>query len=189
MMGWDEIIHPDLPKEGIVVQTWRDHGSLWESARKGNNAVLSAGYYLDYKKPASYHYGIDPQVIEGAVDIEIDSSQWKGWDLTLHLSENEMEGALYLFGEGEGLRGIMNFMGTSSGFDDALLEDNLLSFGFATNFGRISFELELKGDSLSGAGKIGTHARGILQGCIRIPGSLHSSPGSTCSKAGAICKQ
>jgi hexosaminidase len=154
MMGWDEIIHPDLPKEGIVVQTWRDHGSLWESARKGNNAVLSAGYYLDYKKPASYHYGIDPQVIEGAVDIEIDSSQWKGWDLTLHLSENEMEGALYLFGEGEGLRGIMNFMGTSSGFDDALLEDNLLSFGFATNFGRISFELELKGDSLSGAGKI-----------------------------------
>jgi len=154
MMGWDEIIHPDLPKEGIVVQTWRDHGSLWESARKGNNAVLSAGYYLDYKKPASYHYGIDPQVIRGAVDIEIDSSQWKSWDLNLHLSEMDMEGALYLFGEGEALRGIMNFMGTSSGFDDALLEDDLLSFSFATNFGRISFEIELKGDSLSGKGKI-----------------------------------
>ncbi len=154
MMGWDEIIHPDLPKEGIAVQTWRDHGSLWESARKGNKAVLSAGYYLDYKKPASYHYGIDPQVIKGAVDIDIDSSQWKGWDLELHLSEMEMEGALYLFGEGEELRGIMDFMGTSSGFDDALLENDQLTFSFATNFGRISFEIELKGDSLGGKGKI-----------------------------------
>jgi len=88
------------------------------------------------------------------VDIEIDSTQWKSWDLNLHLSEMDMEGALYLFGEGEGLRGIMDFMGTSSGFDDALLEDDQLSFSFATNFGRISFAIELKGDSLGGTGKI-----------------------------------
>ena len=154
MMGWDEIIHPDLPKEGIAVQTWRDHGSLWESARKGNKAILSAGYYLDYKKPASYHYGIDPSVIKGAVDIEIDSTLWKSWELTLHLSEMEMEGTLYLFGEGKELRGIMEFMGTSSGFNDAVIQENILSYSFATNFGRISFELELREDSISGSGKI-----------------------------------
>lgn len=70
MIGWDEILHPDLPVEGIVVQTWRDHSSLWKSAQKGNKAVLSAGYYLDYKQPASYHYSIDPAIIPGAVDLE-----------------------------------------------------------------------------------------------------------------------
>ncbi|MCK4749597.1 MAG: family 20 glycosylhydrolase, partial [Bacteroidales bacterium] len=105
MMGWDEIIHPDLPREGIVVQTWRDHSSLWESARKGNKAVLSAGYYLDYKQPASYHYDVDPAVIKGAVDIEIDSTNWKGWECSLQLSEMDIEAELFLFGEGEELRG------------------------------------------------------------------------------------
>jgi hexosaminidase len=154
MMGWDEIIHPDLPKEGIAVQTWRDHSSLWESARKGNKAVLSAGYYLDYKKPASYHYNVDPAVIQGAVNIEIDSSLWKGWECTMQLSEMEIDAGIYLFGEGDELRGIMNFMGGSSGFDDAVQEGNLLTFGFETNFGRIRFELEMSGDSIYGSGKI-----------------------------------
>jgi len=154
MMGWDEIIHPDLPKEGIVVQTWRDHGSLWESARKGNNAILSAGYYLDYKKPASYHYSIDPSVIQGAVDVEIDSSNWQAWDCELQISDMNVEGAIYLFGEGEELRGIMEFMGTSSGFNEVTLTENFLAFGFQTNFGRLNFEIELLNDSISGQGKL-----------------------------------
>lgn len=154
MMGWDEILHPDLPKEGIAVQTWRDQGSLWESARKGNKAILSAGYYLDYKKPASYHYDIDPGVIKGAVNIEIDSSNWKGWKCTHMISDTEFEAELYLFGEGDDLRGIMNFMGGSFGFDDAVLQDNILSYSFGTTFGRISFELSLAADSISGSGKV-----------------------------------
>jgi hexosaminidase len=154
MMGWDEIIHPDLPKDGIVVQTWRDHGSLWESARTGNKAILSAGYYLDYKKPASYHYNVDPAVIQGAVEIEIDSTNWRAWDCELQISDMNMEGAIYLFGEGEELRGIMEFMGTSSGFDEVTLTENLLAYGFQTNFGRLNFELELMDDSISGQGKL-----------------------------------
>ena len=72
----------------------------------------------------------------------------------MQLSDMNIEGELYLFGEGEELRGIMNFMGTSSGFDDALIQDNLLSYSFATNFGRITFELALNGDSIYGSGKI-----------------------------------
>ncbi len=115
MMGWDEILHPDLPKEGIVVQTWRDHGSLWESARLGNKAVLSAGYYLDHKQSASFHYQVDPNIIPGAVAIEVDSNNWKGWDCKLDISEMTMEGSLYLFGEGDELRGVMEFMGGTAG--------------------------------------------------------------------------
>jgi len=152
MMGWDEIIHPDLPKEGIVVQTWRDHSSLWEAARNGNQAVLSAGYYLDYKQSAGYHYKVDPEVITGAVDIEIDSTNWKSWDCTLEASDMTIDCKLYLFGEGSTLRGIMDFMGVTMGFENAQLSDNQLFFSFETNFGTLGMETTLEGDSLHGTG-------------------------------------
>jgi len=59
MVGWDEILHPDLPTE-IVVQSWRGQDSLAQGARRGYRGLLSFGYYLDHLRPASYHYGIDP---------------------------------------------------------------------------------------------------------------------------------
>lgn len=59
MMGWDEILHPDLPKN-IVVQSWRGQDSLAESAREGHGTLLSYGYYLDLMWPAARHYAIDP---------------------------------------------------------------------------------------------------------------------------------
>ena len=154
MLGWDEILHPDLPREGIAVQTWRDHGSLWESARLGNRAILSAGYYLDHKQPASYHYNVDPTVISGAVDIEIDSSNWKGWECILSVADISMDGALYLFGEGETLRGILSFMGGSMGFTEVTAEDNHISFVAESSMGELEFEIELEGDSISGSSKI-----------------------------------
>jgi hexosaminidase len=154
MTGWDEILHPDLPKEGIAVQTWRDHSSLWESARQGNKAILSAGYYLDHKQPASYHYSIDPTVIPGAVDIEIDSLNWKGWECTLKLGEMLLDGGFYLFGEGDSLRGIMEFMGGATGFTDVTMEDNSISFVVKGPMGDIKFETFLAGDSLSGSANL-----------------------------------
>jgi len=154
MMGWDEILHPNLPKEGITVQTWRGQASLWESARLGNKAVLSAGYYLDYKEPAGYHYSVDPTVITGAVNIEIDSSNWKAWKCNLSVAEMTMDGALYLFGEGDSLRGIMNFMGGDIGFEEASLEKNHISFIAESTMGKLKFDLDLDGDSISGTSKI-----------------------------------
>lgn len=59
MIGWDEILHPALPKD-IVVQSWRGQKSLAEAARQGYLGILSFGYYLDHIRPASFHYGIDP---------------------------------------------------------------------------------------------------------------------------------
>ena len=59
MEGWDEILHPDLPKS-VVVQSWRGPESLGESARQGFLGILSAGYYLDAMAPAENHYGVDP---------------------------------------------------------------------------------------------------------------------------------
>ena len=46
MMGWDEILHPDLPKT-IVVQSWRGQESLATAAKLGYSGLLSFGYYID----------------------------------------------------------------------------------------------------------------------------------------------
>jgi hexosaminidase len=63
MVGWDEILRPDLPKS-IVVQSWRGQESLATAAQQGYSGLLSFGYYLDLMWPASRHYGVDP--ISGA---------------------------------------------------------------------------------------------------------------------------
>jgi hexosaminidase len=59
MIGWDEILHPDLPK-ATVVHIWRNQASLANAAQQGYRAILSWGYYLDHLSPAKFHYGIDP---------------------------------------------------------------------------------------------------------------------------------
>jgi len=59
MVGWDEILEPDLPKN-VVVQSWRGQKSLAEAARAGYRGILSAGYYLDLMQPAAQHYAVDP---------------------------------------------------------------------------------------------------------------------------------
>jgi hexosaminidase len=62
MEGWDEVLQPDLPKS-VIIQSWRGQESLWQAAREGYQGILSAGYYLDLMRPASYHYAIDPLVL------------------------------------------------------------------------------------------------------------------------------
>lgn len=154
MMGWDEIIHPDLPKDGIAVQSWRSHKSLWDAARSGNKAVLSSGYYLDYKRPASFHYSVDPMQITGAVTIEIDSTNWKGYECTLYVQGTEIEGHLYLFGQGENLRGVMNFMETASDFSNVQVQGETMTFSAEASVGTVNYELTTKADSINGKASI-----------------------------------
>ena len=59
MIGWDEVLHPQLPKD-IVVQSWRGQGSLAQAARQGYMGILSTGYYLDLMEHASASYAVDP---------------------------------------------------------------------------------------------------------------------------------
>ena len=65
MIGWDEILHPDLPKASVI-QSWRGAKGLAEATSKGYQGILSWGYYLDHLRPAAYHYGIDPLAGESA---------------------------------------------------------------------------------------------------------------------------
>ena len=59
MLGWDEILRPDLPKD-IVVQSWRGQDSLAAASKLGYRGLLSFGYYVDLMWPASKHYAVDP---------------------------------------------------------------------------------------------------------------------------------
>jgi hexosaminidase len=86
MVGWDEILHPDLPKT-IVVQSWRGQASLAAAAKLGYAGLLSYGYYLDLMWPASQHYAIDPMSDAAAtltpeeqkLILGGESCQWAEW--------------------------------------------------------------------------------------------------------------
>jgi hexosaminidase len=86
MVGWDEILHPDLPKT-IVVQSWRGQASLAAAAKQGYSGLLSYGYYLDLMWPAARHYAIDPMADAAATltpeeksrILGGESCQWAEW--------------------------------------------------------------------------------------------------------------
>jgi hexosaminidase len=66
MIGWEEILHPDLPKDAVI-HSWRGPASLAEAAKKGYNGILSAGYYIDLIFPASQHYRADPLPVDSPI--------------------------------------------------------------------------------------------------------------------------
>ncbi len=86
MVGWDEILRPDLPKN-VVVQSWRGQESLATAAQQGYRGILSHGYYLDLMWSASRHYAVDP--MSGAAStltpeqksliLGGESCQWAEW--------------------------------------------------------------------------------------------------------------
>ena len=86
MVGWDEILHPELPKT-IIVQSWRGQQSLADAAKQGYSGLLSFGYYLDLMWPAARHYAVDPMA-EAAATLTPEekgrilggeSCQWAEW--------------------------------------------------------------------------------------------------------------
>ena len=59
MLGWDEILRPDLPKS-IVIQSWRGPDSLADAAKQGYRGLLSSGFYVDLMWSAERHYTTEP---------------------------------------------------------------------------------------------------------------------------------
>lgn len=173
MMGWDEILSPALPKD-IVVQSWRNQKSLFEAVRRGGQAVLSAGYYLDHKLPAATHYAVDPVVMPGAVDIEPDTLHWRNWNIEMKAADTDLNGALVLFGKPGNLRGFLSFMENRLPFRDAQLEEGRLQFEVHSDYGKIRFQMKITGDSISGKGTlgvIGLKVSGLLAGSNEMPGT------------------
>ena len=59
MVGWDEILNPELPKDAVI-QSWRGPKGLAAAARGGYRAMLSNGFYLDLMWSAERHYMNEP---------------------------------------------------------------------------------------------------------------------------------
>jgi hexosaminidase len=59
MMGWDEILNPELPKD-ILIQSWRGVDSLAAGAEQGYVGVLSAPYYLNSEQTSADLFDADP---------------------------------------------------------------------------------------------------------------------------------
>ena len=70
MVGWDEILNPDLPRT-TVVQSWRGTRYLAQAAAQGFNGILSAPYYLDAMKSAEFHYRADPLAGDSTLTPEL----------------------------------------------------------------------------------------------------------------------
>ena len=83
MIGWDEIQHPDLPRD-IIVQSWRGPDGVSAAVSQGFKALLSTGYYLDQAQSAAYHYRQDP--IPPAVyktPLPAADQDWQSWRFSM----------------------------------------------------------------------------------------------------------
>ncbi len=66
MIGWEEIISPQIEKSAII-HSWRgaheglpDGQSLINAVKLGYHTILSNGYYIDRMLPVEEHYLVDP---------------------------------------------------------------------------------------------------------------------------------
>ncbi len=154
MIGWDEILHPDLGTE-ITVQSWRGQKSLFEAVQKGSKGILSSGWYLDYKLPAGKHYEVDPEILPGSVNITPDSLHWQKWNLNIYVSETPMKTALILYGTNDNLRGVFSLVDNTIGFEKANRDKDKLNFSFSSSYGDIDVDATFINDSIQGKMSLG----------------------------------
>jgi len=85
LVGWDEILHPDLPA-GSVVHSWRGPDGIAAATKQGFQVLLSNGYYIDLNHPASEHYLNDPApaavsltTAQRALVLGGEATMWAEW--------------------------------------------------------------------------------------------------------------
>ncbi|SEA20829.1 family 20 glycosylhydrolase [Alkalimonas amylolytica] len=150
MIGWDEILTPDLPASSLV-QSWRGLDSVVEAAQAGHDVILSTGYYLDQPQFASFHYRMDP--LPGASpELPANYQAWSGWQFNIpRLRGAPIRGELYLvFLDNHEVQGFIDFAGRSrQQLQQLELEANRLRFQLDTWMGPIQAEWSL-GTDLTG---------------------------------------
>jgi len=85
LIGWDEILHPDLPA-GSVIHSWRGPDGIAAATQRGFATVLSNGYYIDLNHPAWEHYLNDPVPAGSPLTVEQqklvlggEATMWAEW--------------------------------------------------------------------------------------------------------------
>ncbi len=82
MLGWEEILHPNLPKDAII-HSWFGKESLFRAVKAGHEAMLSNGYYIDVMQSAEHHYRQDVILPEGANLTPEESKRILGGEVTM----------------------------------------------------------------------------------------------------------
>lgn len=147
-MGWEEIAGPERPEETIV-QAWRSPTALVEAVRGGQRAVLSHGYYLDHKQPASFHYAVDPMGIPEPIDIPADQS-WTSWETTVNSPMGAIESLFVVWGEGADMRGASRSEMGVILLDDVHIDAGVLRATASTPVGEMEVRADLSGDAIEG---------------------------------------
>ncbi|MDN4502844.1 family 20 glycosylhydrolase [Alteromonadaceae bacterium BrNp21-10] len=147
MMGWDEIFHPDLPKD-ILVQSWRGLDSLHEIANHGYQGLLSTGFYIDQPQQADYHYRNDPLAINDLDDFKaVDIKGWQQWQFTMpRLKGSAVQGELALFTTNDNANhgSIQLNKQQPRALKDLTFADNHAKFWLDSWMGPLTFELDLQ---------------------------------------------
>jgi hexosaminidase len=163
MIGWDEIQHPDLPKD-IVIHSWRGPDSVSDAVSHGFQAILSTGYYLDQPQSSAYHYRNDPipppPVLIEKFDKDVSASTWRfamprkrgkpvTGTFTLIKTEAENKNAVPV-------HGYIDFSGKSRR-EIKLNEytNNSARFSLDTWMGPVEFQVNFIADKLQGSAIVG----------------------------------
>lgn len=157
MLGWDEILHPDLPA-GTVIQSWRGADSLARAAVLGHAGILSAGYYLDQPQPASYHYRNHPVAPFLRVDDSVHADERaERWQFAMPRRKGSaVHGRFTLIGDSDGIqRGFIDIRGrTRRALRDIDDSAGVLRFWLDTWMGKTTFTLQRAADGLAGAATV-----------------------------------
>ena len=144
MVGWDEILHPDLPKS-VVVHSWRGPDSLAEAASQGYAGILSAGYYIDQPQPASYHYRAHPVETVRRTDERVSANEtMRAWQFTMPRKKGSAVTGRFtlIYNEDKKARGFIDFTGKARrALSDVQLTSDSIRFWLDTWMGKTQFEL------------------------------------------------
>jgi hexosaminidase len=85
LIGWDEILHPDLAASSVV-HSWRGAEGIAAAAQAGHAVILSHGYYIDLNRATAEHYLNDPLPIDNTLTLEQqklvlggEATMWSEW--------------------------------------------------------------------------------------------------------------
>lgn len=148
MMGWEEMLHEDMPRD-TVLQAWLSPATVAEAVGRGHGVVLSAGYYLDHKKHAAFHYGVDPLGIPEPIVIPSDGP-WESFEISFDTPAGTFDGVLVVYGEADDLRAVSSVANQAVELRDVRREGSVLRATADSPVGEMDVEARIDGDDLEG---------------------------------------
>lgn len=164
MIGWDEILHKDLPNN-IVIQSWQGQDAVGQAAAAGFQVILSTGYYLDQPQRASYHYRNDPLPPTPYPALD-EGKKYQSWSFEMPRKRGKpVTGNFTLFQDQAGAtQGFIDFTGKSRrALSIEKSTENSAVFSVDTWMGPVEFRAAFIGEDLQGQAIVG-NAPYVLSG-------------------------